>query len=285
LIEKLADKGMDELSDLPGMSYLNDYDLQNMIEDARNLAKQGLVEAATESLNELKALLESIEAAMNSDVPVNQFTEARKLMDDLNQLSREQEDVLDETFRQVRKMRNQSNDENSTSEEDSPEQSIKEYATQQESIRDQLGKMMSDIEAFFGGRPETLVTAESSMVTSRDLLSVGDGENSLPYQGQALEALRQTTEFIAQQLANQMRALPGVMPTMQGTLPIFGEDPFGRSGTGGIGSQMDDGMVRLPDQMEMHRIREIFNELKRRAGEYTRPEIERNYIDRLLRQF
>jgi hypothetical protein len=37
--------------------------------------------------------------------------------------------------------------------------------------------------------------------------------------------------------------------------------------------------------MELRRAREILDELRRRAGERARPKIERNYIERLLRQF
>jgi hypothetical protein len=35
----------------------------------------------------------------------------------------------------------------------------------------------------------------------------------------------------------------------------------------------------------MKRVREILEELRRRAGETDRPQQERDYIDRLLRQF
>ncbi|MCH7957081.1 MAG: DUF4175 family protein, partial [Proteobacteria bacterium] len=61
-------------------------------------------------------------------------------------------------------------------------------------------------------------------------------------------------------------------------------DPFGRRPGGAYGARID-GAVKIPDQMEVRRAREILDELRRRAGERQRPKTERNYIDRLLRRF
>jgi len=62
-----------------------------------------------------------------------------------------------------------------------------------------------------------------------------------------------------------------------------GRDPFGRSGFGGFSH--DDGAVQVPDRMEARRVREILNELQRRAGDTERTKTERDYIDRLLQNF
>ena len=63
-------------------------------------------------------------------------------------------------------------------------------------------------------------------------------------------------------------------------------DPFGRriereEGTSGPTS----GRVKIPDESEIHRARRILEELRRRAGDLWRPEIEQDYIDRLLKRF
>jgi len=41
----------------------------------------------------------------------------------------------------------------------------------------------------------------------------------------------------------------------------------------------------IPDDNQAARSREIFEELRRRAGDPQRPNIEREYIDRLMRRF
>jgi hypothetical protein len=68
-----------------------------------------------------------------------------------------------------------------------------------------------------------------------------------------------------------------------GAQPGDGRDPLGRE-TGRSGFEALDG-VRIPDEMELRRAREILDELRRRRGERRRPAIELDYIDRLLKQF
>jgi hypothetical protein len=67
-------------------------------------------------------------------------------------------------------------------------------------------------------------------------------------------------------------------------------DPFGRlnaqdNANGGIDN---DGRMRMGDpaaNYALEKAKGILDELRRRAGERSRPEIERDYIDRLLKQF
>ncbi len=60
-------------------------------------------------------------------------------------------------------------------------------------------------------------------------------------------------------------------------------DPFGRrrEGIGGL----NNSDIKIPEESELQRAREIMDELRRRAGERQRPKLERDYIDRLLRRF
>ncbi len=43
--------------------------------------------------------------------------------------------------------------------------------------------------------------------------------------------------------------------------------------------------VKVPDEIDAQRAREILEELRRRLGEATRPALELDYIERLLRRF
>jgi hypothetical protein len=60
-------------------------------------------------------------------------------------------------------------------------------------------------------------------------------------------------------------------------------DPLGRP----LDQQgsMAGGIVKLPDQSDLARAREILDELRRRAGEASRAQQELEYIERLLKQF
>jgi hypothetical protein len=84
-----------------------------------------------------------------------------------------------------------------------------------------------------------------------------------------------TTNAMAQALNGQ----PGQDPRNQTGI---GDDPLDRDGNG-----MDDflGNVEIPDQPDMQRAQEILEELRRRASERSRPKLEREYIERLLKQF
>ena len=60
-------------------------------------------------------------------------------------------------------------------------------------------------------------------------------------------------------------------------------DPLGRPMRGAGADAGGD--VEVPDKASLQKAREILDELRRRAGQRTRPRPERDYIDRLLRRF
>ena len=60
-------------------------------------------------------------------------------------------------------------------------------------------------------------------------------------------------------------------------------DPIGRSLGNAIGSATDD--INIPDKGSLIRVRQILDELKRRAAEQHRPQEEQEYLRRLLRRF
>ena len=62
-------------------------------------------------------------------------------------------------------------------------------------------------------------------------------------------------------------------------------DPLGRALKNGTGGRDDSSDVKVPDEMEAARTREIQDELRRRSGERGRPQPELDYLERLLRQF
>ena len=43
--------------------------------------------------------------------------------------------------------------------------------------------------------------------------------------------------------------------------------------------------MKIPDEADLQKARQILDELRRRSGESRRPAIERDYIERLLRRF
>jgi hypothetical protein len=51
------------------------------------------------------------------------------------------------------------------------------------------------------------------------------------------------------------------------------------------GRFLDTHDIEIPEASELHRSREILNELRRRAAQRNRPQLERDYLERLLKRF
>jgi len=88
----------------------------------------------------------------------------------------------------------------------------------------------------------------------------------------------------AQQMARNMMAQNGQQQPGQGDQQQGQRfDPLGRPLN--QNGSMAGGVVKLPDQSDLARAREILEELRRRAGEASRAQQELEYIERLLKQF
>ena len=85
----------------------------------------------------------------------------------------------------------------------------------------------------------------------------------------------------------------GIYPRLgaNGQQPGNGNDQQGQERTDPLGRPLDQagsmagGTVKLPDQSDLARAREILDELRKRAGEASRAQEELDYIERLLKQF
>jgi hypothetical protein len=151
-------------------------------------------------------------------------------------------------------------------------------AGEQESLRRRLGEMMRQLGEQMGEIPGGLGRAEREMSGARDELGEGQPGRATDSQSRALEQLAEGMRGLAQQMARQRGDQPGGDADFSA-----GEyDPLGRPPPS---SGYDTSRVRIPEEADMQRAREILDELRRRAGERQRREVEREYIDRLLRQF
>jgi hypothetical protein len=75
------------------------------------------------------------------------------------------------------------------------------------------------------------------------------------------------------------------MPSQYGMSGTTNElDPMGRPPQSTDGRDPGVG-VKVPDQIDIQRAREILEELRKRLGEPTRPALELDYIERLLKRF
>lgn len=304
LAEELNQQGMENIGDIPGMEYFDRQDLQRMIDDARQLAETGSMDAAEQMLQQLAQMLQQLQQAMNmGQSGQEQLNAARRMLEELTDMARTQEQLLDQTFNQLRRMQGLDNNlaagpegdgemqrspDGSSGQELGQQQSgdgARRLAGPQQSLRDRLNRAMLGMSELLGSVPPSVGDAERAMNRAGEALRSGDPGAAVPSQTDALELLRQTTEGMIQMMTQQMRGPNGGPNPMQGNARRDGSDPFGRMGGSALGTQMDDGTVKVPDRSTIMRARRIYDELRRRAGERYRPRLELDYIERLLTPF
>jgi uncharacterized protein (TIGR02302 family) len=249
--------------------------LQDIIERARALARSGAVDAARRLLSELQRAVDDLGAARKGATASKESAEARKLMDTLRDLRRRQRELLDRTFRRWRGSGPQPGkfgDPNAD-------------AAEQEALRRRLGDAMIGADKLLGAIPPGLGRAERNMNDATGEMSLGQTGDAVEAQTEAIENLRDATNYLSERLARRFGGVIGIAPGRPGTPGAQGRDPFGRLGESTSGSAGDDDSVTIPGPMELRRAREILRELRRRSGETARPRPERDYIERLLRRF
>jgi hypothetical protein len=118
-------------------------------------------------------------------------------------------------------------------------------------------------------------------------LGEGDADGAVDSQGRALDALRRGAQGMAQSMQQMMGQGQGPGPGQPGRTgqPRANNqtDPLGRPLRGR--DYGDDTTVKVPGEIDVQRARRILEELRRRFGESFRPQLELEYIERLLKDF
>jgi hypothetical protein len=246
--------------------------LQRMLDKAREMARGGARDAARQMLSQLQEMLENLRAmpyAQQNDPAAQQ---GQQLMRDLGNLAQQQQNLLDQTYRESQQL---------APGQESP--NADRFAKDQGNLREKLDQLGKQFGALMGQTPQQLGQAGQRMGEAEQQLRAGVPGNAIDPQTQALEALRQGQRAMMEQLAKRFGR--GTGPRNGPDQDQFGQstDPLGRTLPGA--GQIDTGDVKIPDQSDMQRAREILDELRRRAGQSQRPRYELDYLDRLLKRF
>jgi hypothetical protein len=114
------------------------------------------------------------------------------------------------------------------------------------------------------------------MERAEEALREGDLQEAGDQQAQALQEMREGAEQMAQQMQQNGNQQAGENGENS-------RDPMGRPQRS---QGPDQGRsVKVPDQIDIQRAREVLEELRKRAGDAQRPQLELDYIDRLLRWY
>jgi hypothetical protein len=152
-------------------------------------------------------------------------------------------------------------------------------AQDQQGLRDKLDKIIQGLARNGVQMPGGLNEAGREMGQSRDNLSGNQLGNAEQAQQRALDQLRNSAQQLAKNIMTANGQEPGNGNDRQGERT----DPLGRP-LDQAGS-MAGGTIKIPDQSDLARAREILDELRRRSGEASRAQEELEYIERLLKQF
>ncbi len=290
---------------------LDQNDLQRMMDRIQELMEQGRMAEAQQALDELQSLMENMQIAQGD----GETTPGEQAMEGLADTLREQQGLSDEAFRELQEQFNpdaqagqsQGNQGYSGGEgrgqahdgtggegqgdgegDDGQAQGQgggdgDQLQDRQQALRQELNRQLGNLPG--QGTPdgdaanEALGQAGEAMDDAAEALRQDDLATAIDKQAEAMDALREGMRSLSEAMAQQQD------PGQNGTAQTQGnaQDPLGRSPGNKGAAGTDDGLLQGEDVYRQ--ARRLLDEIRRRTGETDRPDLERNYLERLLDRF
>jgi hypothetical protein len=115
------------------------------------------------------------------------------------------------------------------------------------------------------------------MRDAKESIGQGDLDRATQQQSLALDKMRKGAQSMAEQMMEGGESQAGQGPGNNG------RDPLGRPDRS---NRPDLGLsVKVPDEIDIQRAREVLDELRHRLGDPARPTIELDYLERLIKPF
>jgi uncharacterized protein (TIGR02302 family) len=277
------------------MRQLRSQDLRNMLDRMERLARSGAKDAAKQLLDQLQAMLDNLQMAQPSG-DMGDGDDMQQALDELGDMIRKQQQLRDRTFRQGQDQRRQQRQQGQRGQQGDRNQ-MGELRQDQQALREQLNKLLEELkkkgfpqpgqsqQGQQNGEGNELGQAGEAMGDAQGQLGEGDADSAVDSQGRALEALRKGAQGMAQSMQQQMGQGPGPgNPGRTGQARANQDtDPLGRPLRGR--DYGDDTTVKVPGEIDVQRARRILEELRKRFGESFRPQLELDYIERLLKDY
>jgi uncharacterized protein (TIGR02302 family) len=273
------------------MRNLRSQDLRRMLEQMERQARSGNRDAARKLLEELQQLLENLQMARpGQGMDGDDGDDMMSALEDLADMIRKQQQLRDRTFRQGQDQRRQRGQN-----QQADPNAYGELQQNQQGLRDQLNKLLEELRKRGlpqpgqqgqqgNGESDALGRAGEAMGDAETALGDGNADGAVESQGRALEALRRGAQGLAQSMQQDGFGLgPGQPGNRAQSRAQQNTDPLGRPLRGR--DYGDDTTVKVPGEIDVQRARRILEELRRRYGESFRPQLELDYIERLLKDF
>ena len=162
-----------------------------------------------------------------------------------------------------------------------------DLAQRQQQLRQELERQrgnLPNIGGEAGDRAgEALNRAEDAMRGAEDALRNDDLAGAIDRQAEAMDALREGMRNLGEALAEQQREMRGGQGEAQGNAGGQRNDPLGRNA--GTNGQLGNEENMLQGEDVYRRARDLLDEIRRRSGQGDRPDVELDYLKRLLERF
>jgi uncharacterized protein (TIGR02302 family) len=287
---------------------LSSADLEKMLDKLEDLAKQGAKDQAKELLNQLRDMMDNLQA--RRDNKGGQGGEGQSEMEgklnELGKMLREQQKLLDETFKQDRESQtgegegqpqedgagDQGQNPNGQGQqgqngqggqpngnENGPKGGLGGLQQRQNKLGEQLQGLMNGLKGLGIEPGSELGEAGKAMGRAGKNLGEGDAGEAIGDQTEALNALRKGAEGLMNQMQQAMGNQGGGQ--QRGDKGAGAKDPLGRSRAD---NNADTGLsTKIPDEIDVQRAREILEAIRKRLGNALSPELEKQYLERLLK--
>ncbi|MEW9921066.1 TIGR02302 family protein [Marimonas sp. MJW-29] len=295
-------------------------DLQRMMDRIQELMEQGRMAEAMEALRQLQEMMENMRVTQGQQGQ-GQQSPGQQAMEGLADTLRQQQGLSDQAFRDLQEQFNpganagesQGNEGRNGGEgrgqshegqqgqgqgegqrqgqgqqgQGAEPGSAEDLADRQRALRNELRRQEGRLPG--QGTPEgdaardALGRAGRAMDGAEDALRQGDLAEAIDNQSQAMEALREGMRALGEAMAQEQQNQQPGQGTAESDRRADNRDPLGRE-QGNNGADSSDGPLAMGPG-GAGRARELLDEIRRRSGETERPEVERDYLNRLLDRF
>jgi hypothetical protein len=286
MAREAIERGETQRAEVPPDQMMTQDQIQELMDRIQELSEQGRKAEAQALLDMLQKLLENMQMMLSEGGGgQGQQGQGQQSMQGLADALREQQGLADESFQQLQREFRQGRPGQEGSSGDGTPGSDQLLADRQEALRQLMEELQRGLPGAAGeAAREALRQAERSMGEARDGLREGDTPGALDRQAEAIDNLREGMRQMGEDLRQAERGPAGEQGQMDGEASAQNSnDPLGRP----IGSRGSIGTNQhmLPDADSAARARELLDEIRRRTGEQFRPQIELDYLRRLLDLF
>jgi uncharacterized protein (TIGR02302 family) len=307
--------GENSQSNSQNQMQMNQDDLQRMMDRIQELMEQGRMVEAEQALQELQEMLENMRVTQGQGQGGQ--SPGEQAMEGLAETLREQQGLSDEAFRDLQEQFNpgaqagesrgnegrsggqgrgnqhsqggQGQGEQGDDQQggEGGQQGEGSLADRQEALRNELRRQQGSLPG--EGTPEgdaardALDRAGRAMDGAEEALRNEDFADAIDNQSQAMEALREGMRALGEAMQQEAQNGQQGQGLSESDRRADARDPLGRDpgSNGSVGTE--EGLLQGEDVYR--RARDLLDEIRRRSGEGERPDVELDYLKRLLDRF